>query len=1033
MPSRRQQPADAIALRLREQIYGRVMPLLAEGLAGARRLKKPRAHDLAETYRMAMTVLLRLLFVAYAESRALLPRSANPRDGQCSLRMTACNLVRSYPHGLPDAESPFGTGNRRWQDIASLFNAVRAAYEVSLFAEDPDTAPVGALLAKVSLPDTVMGPVLWNLLVTETEDGYAAVDFGELDVREFGTIYEGLLESELAVAATDLTTDRDGPYRPCRAGETALVKRGRIYLHNRSGARKASGSYFTPAFAIDRLLDEALEPAVTQHLARLDGLDETAAGERFFDFRVADIAMGSGHFLVAALGRVERRFAEYLATRPLAQVRAELDRLRAAAGSEAVEDGRLMRRLIARRCIYGVDLNPIAVELARLSVWLETFVPGLPLPLLEHHLIPGDALVGIGRIAEIEAKAKENEWPLFPLDAASLVGAALAPLERFARTADTTSADIVAARSAMADARTAVRPAAALCDIVTACRMDGERLPIDIEQWQQLQDELAGSRHHRAAVRTLQHLDVLHFPVAFPEVFLRERAGFDVIAGNPPWEEATVEEHAFWARHEPGLRGLGPREQEKAKARLRKERPDLLGLYATELAQAEALRQALTSGPYPEMGTGDPDLYKAFCWRSWDLLAADGWLGIVLPRSALTVKGSTAFRRELLCRCAAVHITMLANTRGWVFEDAEHRYTIALVAAQRGTPAGQSIHLRGPYNRRASLDAGALQPPSRFAPADVVGWTDSASLPVLPGEGSLEVFAQMRRSPRLDVADPVGWRVRPYAELHATNDKALMDLESVQRPEGYWPVYKGESFDLWQPDTGRYYAWADSAVVLASLHEKRRRSSRSRSSPLAEFDAKWLEDPATLPALSARIAFRDISRATDARTLRVALVPPRVFLVNNCPYFLWPRGDARDQAYLLGVLSSLPLDWYVRRFVETHVNYFLLNPLPVPRPPLDDPRRQRVIALAGRLAATDERFADWAKAVGVGCGPLSGTLAEEHVCELDAVMAHLYGLSEKQLVHVFETFHEGWDYTDRLRGSVSAYRQWQAQQLDGLI
>jgi len=153
-------------------------------------------------------------------------------------------------------------------------------------------------------------------------------------------------------------------------------------------------------------------------------------------------------------------------------------------------------------------------------------------------------------------------------------------------------------------------------------------------------------------------------------------------------------------------------------------------------------------------------------------------------------------------------------------------------------------------------------------------------------------------------------------------------------------------------------------------------------------------------------------------------VPPRVFLVNNSPYFLWPRGDARDQAYLLGVLASLPLDWYARRFVETHVNYFLLNPLRVPRPPPDDPRRERVITLAARLAATDERFADWARATGVACGPLPEAEKEAHLHELDAVVAHLYGLDEKQLVHVFETFHEGWDYADRLGATLEYYRQW---------
>src|SRR5262249_53195689 len=154
-----------------------------------------------------------------------------------------------------------------------------------------------------------------------------------------------------------------------------------IYLHNRSGKRKATGSYFTKEFAVNHLLDQALEPALAQHCHRLDGLDEEDAADAFFDFRVADIAMGSAHFLVATVDRIERAFTGYLAKRPLAAVRHELARLRLAAEqalgllAEAVEieDTQLLRRLIARRCIYGADLNPVAVNLARLSLWIHTF------------------------------------------------------------------------------------------------------------------------------------------------------------------------------------------------------------------------------------------------------------------------------------------------------------------------------------------------------------------------------------------------------------------------------------------------------------------------------------------------------------------------------------------------------------------------------------------------------------------------------------------------------------------------------------
>src|SRR5207248_46075 len=148
---------------------------------------------------------------------------------------------------------------------------------------------------------------------------------------------------------------------------------------------------------------------------------------------------------------------------------------------------------------------------------------------------------------------------------------------------------------------------------------------------------------------------------------------------------------------------------------------------------------------------------------------------------------------------------------------------------------------------------------------EVASWTDTASLPLLPTEESLDVFTQLRRSPRLDLDDGRDWRARPQRELDATNDKGLMDLQSARSPEGFWPVFKGESFDLWQPDTGRYYAWGDPQVLLPRLQEKRLRGQRNRRSVFSEFTPASLRDTQSLPCLFPRIAFRDVSRATDSR------------------------------------------------------------------------------------------------------------------------------------------------------------------------
>lgn len=208
--------AGWLAERLRERIYGLVVPRLAEGLAVARGQRKPSAQHLADTYTMAMTVLFRLLFIAYAEDKDLLPYKHNGLYQRRSLKEKAVELREFCPDG------DFGDESSYWDECDALFRAIEEgarewgvpAYDGGLFSRDPEVSPVGAMLADLSLPNTVFGPVLRDLLLIEGPEGWGPVDFRSLGVREFGTIYEGLLESELSVAETDLVVDAKGFYRP---------------------------------------------------------------------------------------------------------------------------------------------------------------------------------------------------------------------------------------------------------------------------------------------------------------------------------------------------------------------------------------------------------------------------------------------------------------------------------------------------------------------------------------------------------------------------------------------------------------------------------------------------------------------------------------------------------------------------------------------------------------------------------------------------------------------------------------------------
>jgi len=1007
--------AADLGKRLRERVYGFIVPELAMAIVEGRALKKPTAQDLAVTYEMTLTVLFRLLFIAYAEDKELLPYRTNDLYRRRSLKEKARDLakMKQNAHGdLAAWQAMFDDSTSHWADFTALRRAVNEGkpkewgvppYNGGLFSEDPKVSQVGAFLVGISIPNKAFGPILTELLVDvgEPGEGFGPVDFRSLGVREFGTIYEGLLESELSVAETDLVGDAGELYEP--AGDRPPnVRKGRVYLHNASGARKSTGSYYTKDFAVEHLLDHALEPALDEHLARLGKMEDRKAGEAFFDFRVADIAMGSGHFLVSAVDRIERKLSSYLTGRQLPDVVNELARLKAAAcealGVPAdvagIEDTQLLRRQIARRCIYGVDLNPVAVDLARLSLWIHTFVPGLPLSFLDRNVVRGNSLVGIATLSEAAEMFGVADQPLYQDELRKLIDPARDALSGLAKLSDADAKQVRQAREAWLKAELSLAVARTMFDILTASRLPQMGPPPDLRDFQERgQRDIA--KLHAEATEALKDAPPFHFPVAFPEVFLRDRAGFDVILGNPPWKEATVEEDRFWNRYVPGLQAMPQHEQEKVKGLWRQDRPDLLREYETELAKANALRQLLVHGPFPGMGTGDPDVYKAFAWRFWHLTTPDaGRIGVVLPRSALSAKGSSSLRTEVL-RNASLSACYLINSAGWVFDDAEWRYTIGLVVLDRSSRRGADVALKGPFRSLDRYLAAMDQPFVTFPASEVLSWTDTAALPVLPADESAQVFAQLRKAPRLDLNEDDQWRARPHTELHATNDKHRMELVE-KKPRGYWPVFKGESFDIWEPDRGpgTYYAWAEPRRLLEHLTAKRHRGRTRSNSVWFEFAHRptaWFNSEKTLPCFAPRIAFKDLVRNTDSRTMKVGLIPPHVFATNKAPFFLWPRGGARDQAYLLGVLSSVPLDWYARRFVELGMNYHILNAFPIPRPGRDDPLWQRVVQLAGRLACPDDRFAEWASAVGVECGPIPEPNKEEMIFELDLKQANRGG------------------------------------------
>ena len=1023
------QYAVALGGRLRDKVYEEIVPRLS--LAVARQLgihnyaMDVEGLDLA--YQLTLRIFFRMLFQVYAEDRKLLPYGENEKYDRNALKTVAHDLVEN-PDQEFDPESC-----SLWDDLTQVWRVIdtgdRAwgvpAYNGGLFASDPELNEHGAIVSELSITNDVIGPCLRALLLDRSDDGeYGPIDFRSLSVREFGTIYEGLLESSLGLAEVDLTLDRDGTWLPAATGDQVEAAAGEVYFHNTSGQRKGTGSYFTPSFVVEHLLERALDPALDDHLGRvaerLAAGDQASAAEMFFDFRVADLAMGSGHFLTSAIDHIEKKMASFLEEdgHQIPGVSKEIILLGNAAieamgdhESAPPEGSSLLRRQIARRCIYGLDINPIAVELARVAIWIHTFVRGLPMSSLDHNLVCANSLTGIGSIDEaLDAlvPGRNGMATLFdaPIEDAlrssqrMLLEVALMPeVDR-----KETQAASRAVRKAVAEARKAklLFDAAVLRRIGRGALVSGED-PVTISEF----------AAEIAAQAELGPLIPGHMPVLFPEVFLRDNGGFDVLIGNPPWEKLKVEEHQWWALRFPGLRSLPMAQRTRRIRELHAQRPDLVDEYDNDVNVSAAARKVIAAGPYPGIGSGDIDLYKAFAWRNW-LLARDGaGIGLVLPRGALSGSGTEKWRREVLANGTFSDVVIGTNTRGWMFNSIHQQYTVGLIGIRRGGN-DRHVHFAGSFYSHEDFLKGrtslAVVPAKEFA-----SWTGTAAFPLILDGASGEIFKQMRRAPTF--SDTSGFEFRPYRELDATNDRGFFDT-NLEKPSGPIPVFSGSSFNLYNPDFGPPYAYAD---IEAADHVLRK-TINSASNARSAFHGLEIQGPTDLPMNRARIAFRDVCRSNDTRTTVCCLLPPGVVLVHQAPYLVRRSGDEFDEAYLLGVMSSLPFDWYARRLVELHLTFELLDQFPVPRPEDSDPQRKRVIDLAGRLAAHDERFSIWAKAIGVPVG--SVTTSEERAdieAELDALVAHLYGLTRVQVTRLFATFHLGWAYQPRLTAALEHF------------
>ena len=947
--------AADLGVRLRSRVYEHAVPRIAQALIKRHDESGADTDDesLARLYDRALLILFRLLFVAYAEDRDLLPLQTNGLYRQRSLKHTARELAdQANVYGRDFV--PFDeNATDLWDNARTLWRAVDLGrtdwnvppYNGGMFSTEPTVNPEGAALANISLTNAEFGPALLGLLVDESDGAWGPVDFASLDVREFGTIYEGLLESDLAVALFDLKVDEDDNWVPAGPQDDVVVSSGGVYLHDRSGARKATGSYFTKPFAVNHLLDHALEPALDTHIGRLAELaatgDTSAAAQAFFDFRCIDLAMGSGHFLVAAVDRIERRLSRFLSEHRLPGVLDELARLADAARdnlegagviSEGADTNALLRRQIARRCVYGVDLNQTAVELARLALWIHTFVKGLPLTSLNRSLVVGNSLSGLSTIGEVSAILDHNVDPsaisLFSEALESAMAEAAEAVERFSATSEANAAEVRSARKAHEAATQAMVPVLRLFDYALAVRLGLEPRPLAITSSEMYRkaDEFDSAQ--------LRDLQPVHFPVKFPEVLAGERGGFDCILGNPPYDKVRHEPQQFWVKRFPGLRSLPAKQQDLKIESLRLLMPTDAAIELREMAVRERMQQlAAVSFSFQGKGQhGHHDLAKMFVERALTLLSPAGCLGYVLPRTALVIGGWTDIRKALV-HVGSLEIIQARNKTGWLFEDVHNQLMFALLTVHRGIlPAILTIW----------PDVSTAEQVRTISPSDAISMTaeeveeltDKYVIPWFSTPEDVKTFDKLKARTRR-LGELGGW-------ISGRADSSRWDFSGSgphkkylgRNAEGAWQVLMTRHVDAYRiavEDAFQRHIPVPLALVPLS------RGVENQSGH------------AGLSAAHPTIVYRYPSMNDNSRTLIATALPDQGYLFSKgyVSGVVTPDSTQRDVMALLALMNSWTCDWWVRRFVDRHVTKQIVENIPLPD--WDESNREHVAGLASFL------------------------------------------------------------------------------------
>lgn len=633
-------------------------------------LEKYRNGDFTaiEFYQQLLRLIYRLLFLMVAEERNLLVVDPEA-DTKHYQENYSIERLRKMLH--------FRSAQNDYEDLWIALNTLFKVFQDEEFSAILNVSPLNGdlfeeslLLSNLYLTNRDLMSALWHLAMYEEKGRWQRINYAALDVEELGSVYESLLD-----------------YHPVISEQS-----GRLTFNLPSGTeRKSTGSYYTPPELVAELIDSALVPIIRERLSKAETIEEKK--QAILSIKVCDPACGSGHFLLAAA----RHLGKELAIAHTGEDEPTPDEQR-----EAIRE-------VIGVCIYGVDKNPLAVDLCKVALWIEGNTRGKPLKFIDHHIRCGDSLAGLfhlsilqegmpddafepvghdnNKIARILKRRNRDERAgqhELPFDVSQELHTLAKEQTEIDHLKDGTVAEVNQKKERHRKMRESIQ------HIIeeTACNMwtgafftelneanfTEQLIPTTAALHRYLENHNAINGRMTSLTQALAvRLRFFHWPLEFPDVF--KQGGFDVVLGNPPWERIKLQEQEFFATRDPEIANAPNKAARTQLIRnLHQRNPQLWKEYQHALHDADSLSKYLRhSGRFSLTARGDINTYSVFAELVRELLNSKGRAGIILPTGIATDDTTKLFFSDLIEKQSLARLVGFEN-EAFIFPAVHHAF-----------------------------------------------------------------------------------------------------------------------------------------------------------------------------------------------------------------------------------------------------------------------------------------------------------------------------------------------------------------------